>query len=229
MTTVKPSSWPWPHLPFADPPWELHCDLMTAWFRADIDALRPYLHRELLPRDHAVLARARFYTIVARTPQGDVPFRELTLGVRDPAGRAGTEVAFAMWTDSWEYLCWGREHFGWPLTYAAIDIPDTFYREPGFAASIPAAGITAEVQAIGERVDLPAPASWITPRRRLLTAGPNEETLLVRPEVISAGTTHQVEVSVDLGDWFSEPEWGQSFVTYNAVLRVGGDVQLEQR
>jgi hypothetical protein len=221
--------WPWPQLPFADPPWELHCDILTVWFRTDVDALRPYLHHDLLPLGHSALARARFYTIVARTPQGDLPFKELTLGVRDPAGRAGTEIAFAMWTDSWKYLCWGREHFGWPLTYAEINIPDAFYRTSGLTASIPDAGISAQLQAVGPRVEVSAPASWVTPRRRLLTTGPSEEMLLVRPEVISSGTTHQVEVSVNLGEWFPQPTWGDSLVTYGAMLRVGRDVLIEQR
>ena len=204
---------PWPSLQpdWHDPPWVLSGRAATAWFELPWDLVLRVLSPDLLPAARpSVRSRLRFYDLSfhpVRTRDGrelearSGRFREGAIGVPVRAGDAEGETSAFLWTDSEDYLLWGREAFGWPVRLAEFDFSgDLWQSKPGVGAT----GSCRLRDAWGSAVLLDlrileaAPAgtpsgSWFTPRRLLHHDGGTHESrelLVVRPEVLRPGSTY---------------------------------------
>jgi hypothetical protein len=186
--------------------------------------LRPSRHRELEARDGR--------------------FREGALGV--PVLVRGTpgEVSAFLWTDSEEYLMWGREVFGWPVRLAHVKLSgDVWYDDVRLGATGAArlsdswgSASLLDLEILEEAVDSGTPSGlWLTPRRLVHHDGgfhESRELLAVRPDVRRTGTTYAGRGRVAFN--FAEPHPLAAMDEHPAVveladdfeLHVGGDVSL---
>lgn len=119
---------PWPSL---QPDWQgltwvMRGRAATAWFELPRSVVTGMLSSDLWPAGNGPLrCRLRFYDLLfeaASDPRDDRPldiaaghFREGVVGVPASARGGDGEVSLFMWTDSEEYLIWGREAYGWPI------------------------------------------------------------------------------------------------------------------
>ena len=129
MTTL---SWrdPWPSVQpdWHDPPWVMSGRAATAWFGLPWELATELVSPDLLPEKAPTLrSRVRFYDLefhasnVRAGRELEVRngrFREGAFGVPVRAGDLDGETSLFLWTDSEDYLIWGREAFGWPVRLA---------------------------------------------------------------------------------------------------------------
>lgn len=143
----------------------------TAWFWVTRDQAATLAHESILPREGEIRTRLRFYDLRAETPSGVVPFREAVVAfIVDYQGTPG-EVSARMLSDSWPYILWGRENFGWPIESAEIVLEGGIWagqpHDPG-SARVVSPPLSIEALVVKEQLP-PADrsATWIIPRRHL--------------------------------------------------------------
>jgi Acetoacetate decarboxylase (ADC) len=211
---------PWPSLQpdWHDPPWKMSGRALTAWFDLSWDVFSTLLSPDLLPAQApTVRSRLRFYDLYyapleRRAGRALEPtegrFREAAIGLPARAGEVAGEVSVFLWTDSEDYLIWGREAFGWPVRLAELDFTgDVWDDDPGTGATgtseVRDAWGSARVSnlTIGDAVATgPPKGCWLTPRRLLPDAGASGESrelLAVRPVVHEQGATYAGEGDVE--------------------------------
>jgi hypothetical protein len=165
------------------------------------------------PADEPLTMRLRFYDVCfaplgADSPEGGGRFREAVVAVSGSVGDFEGEVSLFMWTDSNTYMTWGREVFGWPLRRGEFSLVGPLWEaddlSPGRSGEAEIAGtceatladgtVAVAVKTIRAASGGVRPAIWITPRRILRAAGcmtDEREVLVVRPEILAAGTKYE--------------------------------------
>jgi hypothetical protein len=152
------------------------------------------------------------------------------------------EISAFLWTDSEDYLMWGREVFGWPVRLADIELDGDLWSEPPSVGRTGSGRVTDRwgTAALVD-VELREPARsrapggvWLTPRRLLLHGkdGTRDERqlLAVRPEIHKPGSAYaaigrvtfefrQPHPLAGLGAHDAQVEFVDDF-----ELVVGGDV-----
>jgi hypothetical protein len=182
----------------------------TAWFEMPRAVAAAMLSPDLWPAGSGPLrSRMRFYDLshAPTEARADRPldtvtgrFREGVVAVPVAACGVQGETSLFMWTDSEEYLIWGREAFGWPIRMAAFDYGGDLWLDvphvgsTGFSrAETPWGTAALEDVTLSEPVSTGTPSGhWLTPRR-ILQHGPqlseSRELLDVQPVVSDAGVT----------------------------------------
>ena len=132
---------PWPSLQpdWLDPPWSMSGRAVTAWFDAPWEVVERSMSPDLLPRLAAtVRGRLRFYDLEFTAAEADParPMAARSGHIREGAvafassvdgGELEGEVSLFLWTDSEEYLIWGREAFGWPIRLAEFEFDGSLW------------------------------------------------------------------------------------------------------
>ena len=238
--------WPSPQPDWHDPPWRMRGRAVTAWFELPWDVAKVVLSPDVLPAPVPSLrSRLRFYRMEfqpLRPRPGrylelrEGEFREGVIGI--PARGPGVEgeISAFLWTDSEDYLIWGREAFGWPVRLAEIGLDgDLWSAAPGIGRTGSARVTDRWGTAALVGVELTDPASsgtpggvWLTPRRLLLHGqdGPRDERqlLAVRPEVRKPGSAYAARGRVTFD--FSQPHPLAGLGAHEAQVEFVDDFEL---
>jgi len=143
----------------------------TAWFDVSHSSAESLVDAAMVPRSDKVRARLRFYDLLATNTSVEVPFREAVVAVATTFRGVRGEVSVRMWSDSWAYATWGRDHFGWPIELAPIILQGGFWT--GDLGGTGSATLESPALAISDLViteelaDDAGPPMWIIPRRHL--------------------------------------------------------------
>lgn len=238
---------PWPSVQpdWHDPPWIMSGRAATAWFDLPWELVLRMLSPDLLPAEARSLhSRLRFYDLSFHPlrPRENRElevrsgrFREGAIGLPVRAGGFEGETSLFLWTDSEDYLLWGREAFGWPLRLAEFEFSgDLWNGEPrvGVAGSSrlsDAWGSAALLDVeITERVQTGTPSGcWFTPRRLLhhdRALRESRELLAVRPVVQRPGTTYAGSGRVEFD--FREPHPLAALRGLDAHVDLADDFEL---
>jgi hypothetical protein len=203
---------PWPSLQpdWHDPPWLMSGRAVTAWFDAPWELVERAMSPDLLPeKASTVRGRLRFYDLAfeAINPDPARPIAARTGRIREgavafaaEAGGSDGEVSLFLWTDSEEYLIWGREAFGWPIRLADFTFSGPLWESAitsgakGSSRLSDRWGTAALLDVeVGDEVSVGTPSgSWLTPRRVYQWGDISEtrELIAVRPVVRGAGSTY---------------------------------------
>ena len=205
---------PWPSLQpdWHDPPWLMRGRAVTAWFEAPWEIVERTLSPDLLPVPASTVpGRLRFYdlTFEAVRPHTARPLAATRGRIREGAvafaaaggvERVEGEVSVFLWTDSEDYLIWGREAFGWPIRLADFQFTGSLWdgevAEGDSGSSRLRTGWgTAELLdvTVGKIISVGTPSGcWLTPRRvyEWSNGSARRELLAVWPEVRTAGSAH---------------------------------------
>jgi len=182
----------------------------TAWFELPWELATELVSPDLLPEKAPTLrSRVRFYDLefhacdVRAGRELEVRsgrFREGAFGVPVRAGDLAGETSLFLWTDSEDYLIWGREAFGWPVRLARISYEGPLWERElqiGATGNARLEDPWGEVALLEVEVTDAAESGtprgcWVTPRRLLHHDGGVHETrelLAVRPVVRRTGDT----------------------------------------
>ena len=217
---------------------------VTAWFDAPWEVVERALSPDLLPEQAAtVRARLRFYDMVfeAAAPNPGRPIaaragrmREGAVAFAAGAGGADGEVSLFLWTDSEDYLIWGREAFGWPIRLGDFEFSGPLWADAVRRGAQGAShlhdrwGMAAlrDVE-VGEEVSVGTPRGcWLTPRRVYRWGDVSEmrELLAVRPVVRETGSSYAATGRA-LFD-FNEPHPLHGLREVEAEIHVADGFQL---
>lgn len=226
------SSWlaPWPARP-----WTMRGRTLTLWFPPPQTLLDAVLPPSWQVKDPGRLARIRFYDVAYVGAGSSVPsgrFREAVVALPVRVGSATGETSVFMWTDSYQYLTWGRELFGWPLRIARVGTEDLFDSSGGQGfVEAPEGRVHVEWQPshdppqVGSRGVTP----WITPR--LLHPSdpakrPRIEVTAVIPEIVVRGTCQPVYAAARLNLGRAHPLHGLEFVATQSHIHEDFELQV---
>lgn len=195
--------------------------VVSAWFELDRCSLVDLANSHLLAEsDESVLCRVRFYeityrslgTVGGRSAPSTGMFREAVVAYRGVYGETGGDVSALMVTDSFPYLAWGREAFGWPLELGEFAFHGLNRKQRDHHSSIStsvrfhASKIELDGQLGSVQDSAGAPqVTWLTPRSvpQPETGLELQQILVVRPRWISPGTRYEVSeahIDVDPGE-----------------------------
>lgn len=211
MTINIRSTWPFPWSPWPAGPWEMRGTVATAWFRGSRAEVEPMANSHLLPNDESdALCRVRFYDIEYtslaeaedRTAVRSGRFREAVVAYRGAFGDVGGDVSAVMLTDSFPYLAWGRDAFGWPLQPSTFEFDGPLWTQaqaqgPMFA-STSAADLTIRLEGtvgVSSPLDEAPRVTWLTPRSvpDPATLIEDPQMLIVNPRWVSIGNRYELE------------------------------------
>jgi hypothetical protein len=202
--------WPAPQSLWADPPWILSGTSLTAWFESDSRVVESLVSSNFKSElgETGVVTRLRFYDINFEPRDGDPgykkemsgSFKEAVIAFKGEISGIKGEFSAFMWTDDDQYIGWGREIFGWPLIRNRFELGGTFWGDLSDSQTISrVVGKDFDLSLTipnepGTKLDLPASANWLTPRRILFPSGEEPERRdlnIVRPTIIQKGDLFQ--------------------------------------
>ena len=211
MTINLRATWPFPWSPWPSGPWEMRGTVATAWFLVGRAEVAPMANSHLLPNDEEdVLCRVRFYDIEYtslseiddRTAARSGRFREAVVAYRGAFGHVGGDVSAVMLTDSFPYLAWGRDAFGWPLEPAAFEFDGPLWTQANpqgqMSAFATANDLTIRLEgAVSAKspLDEAPQVTWLTPRTvpDPSTLVEDPQLLIVYPRWVSIGERYELE------------------------------------